>query len=129
MMTNSGAANMAYDETQFGYIRLQTAVNLLDYLAGLYVDELPGSDAVGDCSVRRHTIALEAALRSYVGRIAPDLLMPARKATRGRNYLCPRQPFTGGRPRKPPEGAPGTCLPEGGRAGRPGKAGGPPNQG
>ena len=47
MIVNSGAVQRAYDPTQLGYIRLQTAVNLLDYLSGLYEDENTGGDELG----------------------------------------------------------------------------------
>lgn len=113
MMTNSSAATEYYDETQFGYIRLQSAVQLLDYLAGLYVDELPSGTSQAPCAVRRLTTALEAELRLYVGEIAPDLLPPLRKAQRGVSYVRPpRQAFTGGRPKarreeRLPEGSAG----------------------
>lgn len=120
MITNSQAAMMTYDSTQLGYIRLQTAVNLLDYLSGLYEDETPEGTNWEPSRIRELVSDLEGELRQYVGRIAPDLLCPERKTRRGVGYLRPRQPFTGGRPKKP-EGdsqtEPERRPPEGGAGG------------
>lgn len=115
MITNSAAAQGTYDETQMGYIRLQSALNLLDYLSGLYYDELPESTTGAPTAVRKLTTALERELRAYVVGIAPQLLCPERKTKRGLNYLRPRQPFTGGRPQK--SGAEADRAPAAGGAG------------
>lgn len=74
-----------YDETQRSYIQLQSAVQLLDYLAGLYSWELPAGTSYAPSAVRRLTIALERELRLYVGEIAPDLLPPLREV-RGESH-------------------------------------------
>lgn len=101
MIVNSGAVQRAYDPTQLGYIRLQTAVNLLDYLSGLYEDETPEGTNWEPSRIRSLTDDLEKELRQYVGRIAPDLLCPERKTRQEIGSLKPRQPFKGGKPKKP----------------------------
>ena len=119
MITNSAAAQCTYDETQIGYIRLQSALNLLDYLSGLFYDELPESTTGTPSAVRKLTTALEQELRAYVAGIAPQLLCPERKTKQGLNYLRPRQTFTGGRPRK--AGAEADRVPAAGGAGGSGR--------
>ena len=91
-----------YDSTQLGYIRLQTAVNLLKYLSELCVSELPAGVPYSETSIRRLTKELEKELRAYVKEIAPDALPPEVRV-----YVRTRQAFTRGRPKKEfPEGSP-----------------------
>lgn len=87
-----------YDSTQLGYVRLQTAVNVLKYLSELCVSELPAGAPYSESVIRRLTKELEKELRAYVGEIAPDALPPEVRV-----YVRTRPAFTkGGSPKEPP---------------------------
>ena len=94
MMTENSRANVIYDSTQLGYIRLQTAINLLEYLSTLYVAELPESTIATPSAVRRLTKELEKELQAYIMRVAPDALP-------GRRKTPIRRAFSSGKPRTP----------------------------
>lgn len=101
-----------YDETQLGYVRLQTAVTLLKYLSELCVSELPAGAPYSDGVIRRLTKELEKELRAYVWEIAPDALPPEVRV-----YVRTRPAFTKGRPKKEPPKTPPTASQSGSQSG------------